>query len=194
MTPAETKIYEKYVKVVNLSTSGVSGERDNAKRIKLKMERENAWLVSEHARQSAPPPPPPPPSPKPEAEPKKPKREASPKPSPSSETTPPPRQSEGGRTVIDWEKIFNFAKDVVGQAEDFVDTVSQASFGNDLAESATIRSKLTPSGKLNIVVSIPPEVLDMLSECNDMQLLAFRNTLVQAFAAEMGAILDLGDE
>ena len=191
MTPAETKIYEKYVKVVTLANSGVSGERDNAMRIRMKMERENAWLVNEHAKQNAPPPPPPPP---PEPEPRKPKRAAPPDPPPSSSAAPPPRQSEAGRTVIDWEKIFTFARDVVGQAEDFVDTVSQASFGNDLAESATIRSKLTPSGKLNIVVSIPPEVLDMLSECNDMQLLAFRNTLVQAFSAEMGAILDLGDE
>lgn len=42
------KLYRKYVNVLALSIQGVGGEKDNAIRLKERMEKQNPWLVAYH--------------------------------------------------------------------------------------------------------------------------------------------------
>ena len=42
------KIYARYINVITLAQQGVGGERDNAIRMKEKMERQNPWLIHFH--------------------------------------------------------------------------------------------------------------------------------------------------
>jgi len=42
------KIYKRYLNVMALAEQGVAGERDNAIKLKEKMERQNPWLIRYH--------------------------------------------------------------------------------------------------------------------------------------------------
>lgn len=190
----DQKVFEKYKKIRALAASGVEGEKANAQRIMKKMEEQNPWLREEYRKATQPGD-----SPK-EAHPRK-KDASSTKRKEAEEAGRPTAKSSqqsdaesqnprpGG---VDWDKIFKFARDIYDQAEDFVDTVSQAELAQALADAAKLKSKITTAGNLNIQVSLPPEVLDELSAMNYLQLVAFRNALLQRFTQELDEILDLG--
>jgi hypothetical protein len=208
----QKKILEKYSKVRALAKSGVEGEKDNAKRIIAKMESENPWLKKAYAEQlrqeanakeaqEAPPPPPQPPPPPPKSESTKresTKREST-KPSPNRPDATPPEPephfgggSRPGRTV-DWQKIWDFANSVYAQAGEFVDTVTQAGLGQELAFEVKVKSKFTATGNLNMTLTIPPEIVDRLTGCNDIQLQVFRNYVMMQLQEELNNILDIQD-
>ena len=44
----KTKVYERYIGVLRLCEQGVGGEKDNALRMKGKMEQQNPWLYLYH--------------------------------------------------------------------------------------------------------------------------------------------------
>lgn len=50
------KIYQRYVSVLNLCQQGVDGEKENALRMKTKMERTNPWLIMYHQERTRPQP------------------------------------------------------------------------------------------------------------------------------------------
>jgi hypothetical protein len=57
-----------------------------------------------------------------------------------------------------------------------------------------LKSKFTPTGNLNMTLTIPPEVVDQLTMCNDIQLQVFRNYVMMQLQEELNNILDIEDK
>jgi hypothetical protein len=57
-----------------------------------------------------------------------------------------------------------------------------------------IKSKFTATGNLNMTLTIPPEIVDQLTGCNDIQLQVFRNYVMMQLQEELNNILCIQDK
>ena len=174
-------IIEKYIKIKALAEQGAMGEKDNARRIMKKMEKEYPGLekaVVQFEAQN---------NPEPE------------EPSATSWTPPPtpkPQPAKGGSKYGgNWEELFNFARSAVNNAYDFATHVANAWVGRQLAEDyVTTSIRETKTGNVSIIFRVPDGVLDYAANLNLVQKQAFRQVLHELLDDQMDELIGTMDE
>lgn len=152
------------MKVKALAERGASGEKENAKRILAKMEKDYPGLAKEAAKQAAPP-------------------------SPAQEE---PEKADGDeRTGFgNWEYIFNFARSAVSNAYDFASSVANAYVGRSLAEgNVTLQVKVTKAGYVSMNIRMLLSVLQYAQSLNLVQRQAFRQVIHEMLDEQLDYML-----
>jgi hypothetical protein len=158
----------RYLKVRALAERGSPGEKDNAIRIRAKLEAENPGLAraaEEYLRRKD--------------------REmrgdkASPHPSEG-----PDRNPFGGN----WEQIFKFAHAAYSQATGFADVLVQGQRARDLARRVRSETRVSKNNEnLLVVLKVPLDVYERASTLSPVSREIFRRTLHDLLDAEFDAM------
>ena len=175
-------VIEKYIKVKALADAGAAGEKENAKRLVEKFEKEHPGIeFAAHYKTKS--------------------EQSQSQDTPANKTasaeqdnwwpkqqnaSKAPNQSNNGN----WEKIFEFANAFWGTASDFANSVSEAALGRQVAEETHVSSRVTSADNLIVTMKIPVPVFEFALQMTDTQKLAFKKRLHELLDQELDELLE----
>ena len=158
---ADTNTIIKYLKVRALAEEGAPGERDNAQRIKAKMEADHPGLAQKAEAYRL-----------------------------AEEGIAPPPSTGHPFSRGNWENIFQFAAQATAAAYNFAQSAINAQFGADLAEEVRVYNRNTRSGRFVISFSMDRETYHQAQNLNPSQREMFRNELHELLDGQLDDLLE----
>ncbi|MEE9365173.1 MAG: hypothetical protein V3W44_00665 [Dehalococcoidales bacterium] len=151
----------KYLKVKALAEEGAPGERDNAQRIKAKMEADHPGIEQKAEAYRL-----------------------------AQEGVPMPHTAGHPFSRGNWENIFQFAAQAAGYAYNFAQSAVDAQFGAELAEEVRVYNRNTRSGRFVITLSLARETYQQAKHLNPAQREMFRNELHEFLDGQLDDLLE----